>query len=128
MDPRVFYDVMMSRYPAFIASVIQEVLHHQPHYDQKVYSLALVEASKRFLASMCVDSLVGNSIDVHLTAENDAIVVNGISFSRRHFAHNYNKQFIEPVSQHYSKILGRDVVVTPTFSDDGTGMTLHIPS
>lgn len=116
MDPNTLYSVCVARFPEFMAAAINEAMSAQPplgpsrqHPSGRVpYHVALSEASTMFLSSLMIDKLDASCtrITIPLTDENDPITAAGITFSRRHFARNFDKQFADDVRTFYMHMYG----------------------
>jgi hypothetical protein len=134
----------MSRWPDFAAAVLNEsmsimaggsgtapVMPAAPSQsftvNRREHHAALREASGMFLESLKVIDLSPGATShfVPLTEEDDKIVVNGIPFSKRHFARNYEQQFAADVQAFYCQTYGF-VGVNAQLTDAGLELTFTL--
>ena len=116
--PQVVYTVLMSRWPDFAAAVINESMSLMAPGGSTVpvmtapvdsgftvgrreHHAALREAASMFLASLKISDLDPNANEhlIPLDPDDDRITVNGVPFSKRHFARNFEQQFSADVKR-----------------------------
>lgn len=132
MDPNLVFTVMINRFPEFAAAVLNECMtlsqaaapnHKIP---RKEYHDALTAASAQFLDSLCQEQYAKQvETVIPFDPESDDIVVNGIHFSRLHFAKNFNTRFKEDVKAYYAQTYGF-VDVEGEVMEDGSGFRLAL--
>ena len=132
--PQVVYQCMMAQWPQFAASVVNEamalmqagnpqpggpMMQHAHAVTRREHHAALREASAIFLETLKIPDLPPNSTKymIALNPDDDQIVANGVAFSRRHFARNF-QQFSSDLQAYYNQTYGF-VSVDGKLEDEG---------